>query len=65
MRDMDAKQIFKIWLLSVIAILIASGLCLIIGIIKNNELLMGMPILGIAIVSFSTYIRNLIIEENE
>jgi hypothetical protein len=62
---MDAKQIFKIWLCSVIAILIASGLCLIIGIIKNNQLLMGMPILGIAIASFSTYIRNLIIEENE
>lgn len=60
---MDAEGIFKIWLRFIIAVLIVSGLCLIIGIMKNIQLLIEMPILGVATVSFSTCIKLIIVED--
>ena len=57
---MDCAKLFKIWYLFVLTVSILSGICMVIGLIKNIETLTYMPLLAFVIVIFATVIRDLI-----
>ena len=57
---MDCEKLFKLWYRFSVIVTILSGICMVIGLIKNIETLAYMPLLAFVIVNFATVIRNLI-----
>ena len=61
---MDYEKLFKFWYLFVWIVSILSTICMIIGLIKDIDILTYMPVLALAIIAFVTYIRDLIARHN-
>ena len=57
---MDCEKLFKLWYSFSVMVAILSGICMVIGLIKNIETLTYMPLLAFVIVIFATVIRDLI-----
>ena len=57
---MDCAKLFKLWYSFSVMVAILSGICMVIGLIKNIETLTYMPLLAFVIVIFATVIRDLI-----
>lgn len=56
---MDAEKRFKSCLLLIIIIAIISGVCLVIGLIKNNQILIQVPLFGTVVMFMSIFFRDL------
>ena len=57
---MNYEKLFKFWWVFVCMVCIVSLICMIMGIIKDIDILTEMPILGFAIIAFATYMRDFI-----
>ena len=54
---MDAEKRFKSWLLFIVIIAIISGVCLVIGLIKNNQTLIQTPLFGTIVMFMSIFLE--------
>lgn len=57
---MDYEKLFKFWLAFICMVSIGLLICMIIGLIKDVDILTEMPFLGFAIVVFATFMRDFI-----
>ncbi len=63
MKNIDVEKVFTLYKIFLIIITIISGVCLFIGIIKDKQALIELPLLASAIVVVVTYLRDLVIRE--
>ena len=57
---MNYEKLFKCWLVFICVVSILSTICMIIGLIKDIDILTWMPILGLIIGAFATFMRDFI-----
>ena len=57
---MNYEKLFKFWWAFICMVSIVSLICIIIGLIKDVDILTEMPILGFAIIVFATFMRDFI-----
>ena len=57
---MDCEKLFKFWLTFICMVSIVSLICMIIGLIKDINILTEIPFLGFTIVVFATFMRDFI-----
>ncbi len=61
---MNYEKLFKFWWIFICMVSIVSSICMIIGLIKDVDILTGIPFLGFAIIAFATFIRDFIARHN-
>ncbi len=57
---MEYEKLFKIWFLFVLTVSILSTICMVIGLMKDVEILTYMPLLALALIAVASYIKDLI-----
>lgn len=62
--NVDYEKLFKIWYIFIWIVSIASTICMVIGLMKKNDILTWMPMLALAIIVVATYLRDLIARES-
>ena len=63
MKNIDAEKVFNLYKIFLTIITIISGVCLLVGIIKGQQILIEMPVLATIIVIVVIYLRDLIIRK--